>query len=249
MYFKDYAVQAGKNILVRFPKKIGLSLAFLKDFRRFKKSADRRFSIRFADAYPCLTDKIKTTPFDAHYTYHPAWAARKVQLIRPAVHVDISSILSFCTIVSAFLPVKFYDYRPAMLNLSNLQAASQDLTQLTFDDSSIESLSCMHTVEHIGLGRYGDPIDTQGDIKAMNELKRVVKKGGHLLFVTPVGRPKIEFNAHRVYSYEQILEAFHPFTLQDFSMVTDAGEFIENCNPSLVSQQAYGCGCFWFKNQ
>lgn len=248
MYLKEYAVRAGKNVLVRFPQKIGRSLAFLNEFRRFKRLADDRFRIRFADVHPCLTDKIKRTPFDAHYTYHPAWAARKLQVIRPAVHVDISSILSFCTVASAFLPVRFYDYRPATLNLSDLETGFQDLTRLSFEDGSIESLSCMHTVEHIGLGRYGDAIDPQGDLKAMSELKRVIRPNGDLLFVTPVGRPKIEFNAHRIYSYEHILESFRPFTLKEFSMVTDTGKFIENCNPSLVAQQDYGCGCFWLKN-
>ena len=82
---------------------------------------------------------------------------------------------------------------------------SADLTQLHFESESIESLSCLHTVEHIGLGRYGDPIDYDGDLKAIRELKRVVVKGGSILFVVPVGKPKIIFNAHRIYSYEQII--------------------------------------------
>jgi hypothetical protein len=105
----------------------------------------------------------------------------------------------------------------------------------------------MHTIEHIGLGRYGDELDAYGDIKAINELKRVLKPGGDLLFVTPVGKPKIEFNGHRIYSFEQIMEYFSPLTLTNFSMVPDKGGLIENADPALVSQQSYGCGCFWFK--
>lgn len=247
MYLKHYIIKTGKDILVRFPQKIARSFEYLGEFRKFKALSDGRFTIYAKDAYPCLTDKIKTTPFDHHYTYHPAWAARKIKEINPPEHVDISSILSFCTIVSAFVPVRFYDYRPAELQLSDLFSGSADLKQLSFPDGSIESLSCMHTVEHIGLGRYGDELDPQGDLKAISELKRVLKPGGHLLFVTPVGRPKIEFNGQRIYSFEQIVSYFAPFSLQEFSLVPDKGGFIEKANPSLVAEQAYGCGCFWFK--
>lgn len=247
MYLKQYFIKTGKDILVRFPKKIGRTFEYLGEFKKFKSLSDGRFSILMKDAYPCLTDKIKTTPFDQHYTYHPAWAARKLKEISPAEHVDISSILSFSTIVSAFIPTRFYDYRPALVNLSNFVADAQDLTALTFDDNSIDSISCMHTVEHIGLGRYGDALDPKGDLKAIEELKRVTKQGGSVLFVTPVGRPRIEFNGHRIYSYEQIIEYFQPLQLNEFALIPDEGGLIENADPALVKKQYYGCGCFWFK--
>lgn len=247
MYLKDTAIQTGKNILIRFPKKILRSLQFINEFRRFQSLSDGRFPIKARDIYPCLTDKIKYTPFDQHYTYHPAWAARKLAQINPKEHVDISSILSFGTIVSAFVPVRFYDYRPADLHLSNLVSESADLKQLHFESDSIESLSCMHTIEHIGLGRYGDELDPQGDLKAIAELKRVLKKGGHLLFVTPVGQPRIEYNAHRIYSFGQIVSYFSPLHLHEFSLIPDAGGLLENADHNLVKEQHYGCGCFWFK--
>jgi hypothetical protein len=108
----------------------------------------------------------------------------------------------------------------------------------------------MHVIEHIGLGRYGDPIDPDGDIKSINELKRVVAPGGSVLFVVPVGRPKIEFNAHRIYSYEQIIGYFSGMELKEFSLVPDnyvETGLIVNADPSLVQHQTWGCGCFWFK--
>jgi len=247
MYLKQYFIKTGKDILVRFPKKIGRIFEYLGELKKFKSLSDGRFSVFLKDVYPCLTDKIKTTPFDQHYTYHPAWAARKLKEISPREHVDISSILSFSTIVSAFIPTRFYDYRPALLQLSNYSSDAQDLTGLTFPDNSIESLSCMHTVEHIGLGRYGDTLDPKGDLKAIQELKRVTSFGGHILFVTPVGRPRIEFNGHRIYSYEQIIEYFQPLQLREFSLIPDKGGLIENAAPTLVREQNYGCGCFWFK--
>jgi len=226
--------------------KILKSPFIVPDYLRFKKKQNNRFAVKFLDFYPCLKDKTIKTGFDAHYVYHTAWAARKVKEINPTVHTDISSSLFFSGIVSAFVPVDFYDYRPAELNLSNLKSGHADLTNLNFPDDSLNSLSCMHTIEHVGLGRYGDPVDPEGDLKAISELKRVLAKGGSLLFVVPVGKPKIEFNAHRIYSYEQVLESFKDLKLKEFTLITDEGKYIENANKELVREQKYGCGCFWF---
>ena len=229
--------------LIRF-----VSVPFIiADYIKFRKKADKRFKLSPRDFYPCLRDKTFKTGFDAHYIYHTSWAARKVKEINPARHTDISSSLYFSGIVSAFIPVDFYDYRPADLNLSNLTSAADDLTKLSFADNSLKSLSCMHTVEHIGLGRYGDPLDPAGDLKAIGELKRVLAQGGSLLFVVPVGYPvRIEYNAHRVYSFEMIREYFKELSLKEFALIDDAGKFIENADPETVKAQRYGCGCFWF---
>lgn len=229
--------------LIRF---IGSPFIFT-DYLKFRRQDNQRFKLSPRDFYPCLRDKTFKTGFDAHYVYHTSWAARKVKEINPAVWTDISSSLYFSGIVSAFLPVDFYDYRPADLTLSNLKSSTIDLTKLAFSDNSLSSISCMHTVEHIGLGRYGDPIDPVGDLKAINELKRVLAPAGSLLFVVPVGQPKIEYNAHRIYSYEMIKDYFKGLVLIEFSLIDDLGHFIENANPEAVKSQKYGCGCFWFK--
>lgn len=247
MFLKNSVIQLGKDLLIRFPKRIGRLLEYQSELKRFKKHNDGRFKVAVKDIYPCLTDKIKQTPFDQHYTYHPAWAARILAQTRPDMHLDFSSILSFGSIISAFIPVKFYDYRPANLQLSNWDSGFADLTNLPIESDSQPSISCMHTVEHIGLGRYGDPIDPTGDLKAIKELKRIVKPGGDLLFVTPVGKPRIEFNAHRIYSYEQVISYFQPLQLMEFSLIPDSGGMTRNAPPSLVATQNYGCGCFWFK--
>jgi len=247
MFLKDYTVQLAKDILIRFPKKVIRFFEFAGELSNYRKNNDGRFSIPVKDIYPCLGDKLPKTPFDHHYTYHPAWAARILAKTKPAYHVDFSSIISFGSIVSAFIPVRFYDYRPAELHLSNWHSGFADLKKLDFESNSEPSVSCMHTIEHIGLGRYGDDLDPQGDLKAIAELKRIVRPGGNLLFVTPVGRARIEFNAHRIYSFDQIVKYFSPLQLIEFSLVPDAGGFIENADPELVKQQEYGCGCFWFK--
>ncbi len=226
--------------------------AFLEQMNQFRASAAKtksRFPLREEDIYACLHDNTSYTPFDRHYVFHVAWACRTVKKVNPKVHIDFSSSLYFCTTVSAFVPTKFYDFRPAKLNLAGLDSLQGDLTKISFPDNSVESLSCLHTIEHVGLGRYGDPIDYDGDVKAINELKRVVKPGGSLLFVTPVGQPRIQYNAHRIYAFEQVKELFSGFELREFSLVPDSDEvggLIQDADPGLVAQQKYGCGCFWF---
>lgn len=226
---------------------------FTKEFRQFSdlaKKSDERFPLSWEDKYPCLDDRTSDTPFDRHYIYHPAWAARILKQTNPDYHVDISSTLNFCAIVSAFIRVEFYDYRPANLALPGLTSGSADLTSLHFADNSIGSLSCMHTIEHIGLGRYGDPLDYDGDLKAISELKRVVRGGGDLLFVVPIGKPRIMFNAHRIYSYDQVLDYFKGFELMEFSLIPEYeadGGLLIHANKEMADKETYGCGCFWFR--
>lgn len=247
MYLKNRSIQIAKNLLIRLPKSVIRFAGFLGEFNEFKSKSDGRFEIHARDIYPCLTDKLRTTPFDQHYTYHPAWAARILAKTLPREHVDFSSILYFGTMLSAFIPVKFYDYRPAEIHLSGWEGRFGDLCHLEIEDAAFDSVSCMHTVEHIGLGRYGDPIDPSGDAKAINELMRITKTGGNILFVTPVGKQRIEFNAHRIYSYQSVIDLFHQCRLEEFSLIPDAGGIVEHADPALVAQQEYGCGCFWFK--
>ena len=205
----------------------------------------------WAERYPILKERTATTSFDRHYVYHCGWAARVVAGLRPSYHVDISSHVYFNTLVSAFVPIRFYDYRPAEIKMSNLTSEAADLCGLPFGDRSVASLSCMHVVEHVGLGRYGDPLDPEGDLRAMGELKRVLAEGGSLLFVVPIaGEPRIMFNAHRIYSYHQVIEAFDGLSLEQFAMVPDKpsdGGLIYGPAESLIDKQRYACGCFWFK--
>jgi SAM-dependent methyltransferase len=222
---------------------------FLEFARLAQADGDGRFPLEWDRRFPCLDDATATTGFDRHYVYHPAWAARVVAERAPALHVDISSTLHFASQLSAFVPTAYFDYRPADLRLDNLVSGAVDLTALPWDDGSVDSLSCMHTVEHIGLGRYGDPLDPAGDRKSAAELARVLAPGGSLLFVAPVGAPQIMFNAHRIYAYEQVLELFPSLTLREFALIPEHGRdggLIRNADPALVASQRYGCGCFHF---
>lgn len=224
---------------------------FRKEFQAFlalSTDKQKRFDIRWDDRYPCLGDRTSSHKFDRHYVYHTAWAARVLASNKPDCHIDISSNIYFNAIVSAFVPVKFYDYRPADIFLSNLEAGQANLLALPFSDESINSLSCMHVIEHIGLGRYGDTLDPDGDIVSASELARVLSPGGQLLFVVPVGSPRLLFNAHRIYAYRQVLDLFPSLQLKEFSLIPDnSGRgLIENAVESEADKQRFGCGCFWF---
>jgi hypothetical protein len=224
----------------------------LDEFKLMAGEAQQRFLFLKEDYHPCLNENTANTDFDRHYIYHPAWAARIVKGVNPDFHVDISSTLHFSTILSAFIPVKFYDYRPAKLELDNLTSEKADLMALDFPANSIQSLSCLHTIEHIGLGRYGDKLDYDGDLKAVSELSRVVSSGGNLLFVTPVGATaRIQFNAHRIYTKQSVIDMFsaHGLKLKEFSLIPEHeadGGCIQDPDEELLARQRYACGCFWF---
>lgn len=235
--------QIAKKI-IRYAKSPFILFSYLTFF----KQKSGRFNVSLFDLYPCIRDKTIKTGFDRHYVYHTAWAARKVKAIAPEFHTDISSILFFSGIISPFVPVKFYDYRPAELVLENFESHKADLMALPFADNSVQSLSCMHVVEHVGLGRYGDPIDADGDLKSIKELSRVLAVGGSLLFVVPIGAvAKIEFNAHRIFTLPQIKEYFSDLELKEFTLIPEhSGEMIVHATEEDVAKESYACGCFWF---
>jgi len=113
--------------IILFPKyliqKSYFFFLFAREFKRFKKISrlgQNRFHISWNDRFPFLNEKTPVTYFDTQYIYHTAWAARILSRILPASHVVISSTLYFSSIISSFITVQFYDYRPANLQLHNL---------------------------------------------------------------------------------------------------------------------------------
>jgi SAM-dependent methyltransferase len=200
-------------------------------------------------SYPCLTDDANKTSFDTHYVYHVAWALRKCREINPEYHVDLSSSINFVSSVSSFLKTKFYEFQPSIIQLSNLELYQSDITSHDFDIGVHQCISCMHVVEHLGLGRYGDILDANGDIKAINNIKKSLAPGGHLLFVVPVGKPSIYFNAHRVYSPHSIIKYFSDFNLNELYFIQGNDNEFPLLDPDFnhILNYSYGCGCFHFQ--
>jgi hypothetical protein len=143
--------------------------------------------------------------------------------------------------------VEFIDIRPIQTNLRELIPRSGSILALDYQDNSVQSLSCLHVIEHIGLGRYGDTLDAQGSIKAANELERVLLPGGRLYLSLPIGRERVCFNAHRVHSPFSVLNMFRELTLVEFSWVDDDGKFHEQASCDDAREQDYACGMFLFE--
>lgn len=231
-------------------QRIGQYYAYLRDYYHFSglyAKTDRRLPFRYKDRNPRIAEKNQVAGFDRHYLYHTAWAARIVARRKPARHVDISSNLYFSALVSAFVPVELYEFSPPELQLDNLSIRQGTLSKLPFADQGVDSISCMHVVEHIGLGRYGDALDPDGDRKAIAELMRVVAPGGMLLFVVPVGRPRICFNAHRMYGFFDIPAYFDELRLVESALIPNNARYGGLLkNPDRDQAETAGCGCYWF---
>ena len=222
--------------------------AFTEQFSQFKEQSclDGRFEPKQTDWFPCLNDDTPETGFDPHYVLHTSWAARVLAKTKPKVHVSFGDSLYFVGIASAFTSVTFCDIRKSGLPFRDIKENSADLTDLPSSWSgTLESISCMHVLEHIGLGRYGDALDASGDHKAAAELARVLAPGGQLLMVVPMeDPPRVRFNAHRLYSYSQVMDLFPDLSLQEFTLITNEGQFFENADPCLLEGRKYSCGCF-----
>jgi SAM-dependent methyltransferase len=225
--------------------------AFSEQFSQFKEQSclDGRFEPKQTDWLPFLNDDTPETGFDPHYVLHTSWAARVLAKTKPKVHVSFGDSLYFVGIASSFVPMTFCDIRESRLPFRDIEENRADLTSLPPSWSgTLPSVSCMHVLEHIGLGRYGDALDAGGDRKAAAELARVLAPGGQLLVVVPMEvPPRVCFNAHRLYSYSQVMDLFPSLSLQEFTLITNEGQFFENADPCLLEGRKYSCGCFRYK--
>jgi SAM-dependent methyltransferase len=222
--------------------------SFTEHFSQFKEQSrvDGRFEPKQTDWFPCLNDATSETGFDPHYVLHTSWAARALAKTKPQVHVSFGDSLYFVGIVSAFTSMTFCDIRESRLPFRDIAEDHADLTSLPASwTGTLPSISCMHVLEHIGLGRYGDALDASGDRKAAAELARVLAPGGQLLMVVPMeDPPRVCFNAHRLYSYSQVMDLFPDLSLLEFTLITNDGQFFENADRCLLEGRKYSCGCF-----
>lgn len=234
--------------LLRLPR-------FFAEFFKFKISSQQStgpFVVmpRLSDCFPCLHDRTKATPFDGHYFYQGAWLGRRLKEARfSGKHVDVGSSIMSISVLSAFVDTIFVDYRPLQVHLDNLHCIAGDISALPFATNSIESVSCLHVIEHIGLGRYGDPLDPLGHIKAASELQRIVKPGGRLYITTPVGNERVCFNGHRIFNPISFCSMFPEMDLASFSFVDDRLDFHTDGRPEDARTLDYGCGLFEFRKK
>ena len=237
-----------KRPLIRSKILSGLSKypGYIRDMFKYSRMEGAE-KIKIFDSYPCLFDKTNKTKVDSHYFYQGLWAFQNIYEHKPQFHVDVGSSVNYIGFLTAITKVIFVDIRPLdVSNVDNLECVKGNILEMPYEDNSIESLSCLHVAEHIGLGRYGDQLDPLGTKKAASELSRCLAKGGNLYFSLPVGKPRLCFNAHRIHSPQQILEYFKDLKLVELSGVDDNKRFFRNIDISILQQSRYGCGIFWF---
>lgn len=224
---------------------IGLYKRYLSDWSKYKRLSGSE-PLDFLNSYPCLFDRTTTSPFDSHYFYQDIWAFKLIQSSNTPRHVDIGSRVILIGMLTAITQTVFIDIRPLLVTLNNFQSQPASILAIPFRDNSVESLSCLHVAEHIGLGRYGDLLNPEGTKMATRELVRVLAPGGKLYFSGPVGRPRLCFNAHRIHSPSQIMNYFQDLELIQFSGIDDSGRFREIMNPDDLANADYACGLFYF---
>jgi SAM-dependent methyltransferase len=216
---------------------------YLRDWRSYSRLPGAE-DLSLRNAYPCLHDRLPSTPVDAHYFYQDWWASSRIVDSKAETHVDVGSLVSFVGLLAASVKVMFVDVRPLVVHLPNLHPVQGDILALPFGTGAIRSISCLHVAEHIGLGRYGDNLNPAGTRQACAELARVLAPGGNLYFSVPVGVPRICFNAHRVHSPEQILEYLRDLSLADFACVDDRGVLHAHAQTVDFGRADYACGLF-----
>lgn len=198
------------------------------------------------EAFPQVHDRTLTTAVDAHYVHQGPWVARYLAARHPSVHVDVGSSIGYLGFFSTLAPTMFVDIRPPDVRIPGLALIAGSLMKLPFRTASVPSLSCLHVLEHVGLGRYGDPIDAHGTSAAAQELVRVLSDDGDLYVSLPVGRAKTYFNAHRVHDPGAVRDLFAPLTLREHAAVLDNGHLVIEPSLRLVANQHYACGFYRF---
>ena len=197
---------------------------------------------------PVLNDFNLSAKFEPHYLYQGTWIGEKLNQTRPSKHYDFGSDIRLISSLCHHHKIIFNDIFLPNLNIDELTEVKNDLYNLNYANNVLESISCLHVLEHVGLGRYGDEVNLDGHILAINELKRVLKKNGNLFISTPVGKSCIYFNAHRVFSYDEFLELFSDLELVSFEYLCDNPRGIEKKYlKSEISNNVYGCGFFLFR--
>jgi SAM-dependent methyltransferase len=217
---------------------------YVRDRRRYVEMSANQLD-RYDDN-PQLRDWTATSPFDPHYTHQDAWAAREIHRFAPPEHVDVGSRVTFVIGLAAFVPTTFVDLRPLAVEIPNLTTVAGSVLTMPYESGELTSLSCLHVAEHVGLGRYGDPLDPHGTERAAAELARVLAPGGRLWFSLPVGRSRTNFNAHRVHDPRAIPAMFEDLALEAFAAVDDSGAFRTELAPVDVAACEWACGLYRF---
>ena len=173
---------------------------------------------------------------------------------QPRRHIDVGSrVDGFVAHLATFRAVEAIDVRPLTSTTPNIQFLCADLMSELPKSliGATDSLSCLHAIEHFGLGRYGDPLNFEGHLRGLSNLRQMLEPQGVLYLSTPISRrQRIEFNAHRVFRLPYLMNLFAgSFDLLSFAFVGDDGQLRTDADPvgddgRNTFNLNYGCGIF-----
>ncbi|BCM88570.1 hypothetical protein IAD21_00403 [Abditibacteriota bacterium] len=225
------------RLMLRVPR----YLRQLRAYRRMElRKTGRLTPLRL---YPCLNDDQETQSGYGYYFYQDCWAARQVFRENPLWMVDVGSTVLLVGILSQFAPCTSVDIRPIESNLEGLTVEAGSVLELPFKDGEVPLLTTMCVIEHIGLGRYGDPLNPTGTKDAVAEIARVIAPGGVVVYSVPVGREVNEFNANRRFRYAHAQQFFKGWEMVDSVLLTPHPEAFSSEQQVLALKEPVACFC------
>lgn len=222
---------------------------YVADRKNFQEVAGESLDeFHWGHELPILTEKHEASGGFGAYLLQDLVVARWIREDSPTKHFDVGSrIDGFVTNVAAFRRIEVIDIRPAPGQIPGVIFHQSDVMTQTPPkwSESLPSLSCLHTIEHFGLGRYGDPLDPRGYQKGIARLKDMVEPGGMLYLSTPIGPQRIEFNAHRIFSAATLLEWFKDgWDIEKFAVIDDNAKIqVEVAITASGIAENFGCQC------
>jgi hypothetical protein len=221
---------------------------FFRDYRAFKNArAEWQSDFQMGKLYPCLDDRFDESGLaSGHYFHGDLLVARRVFDRQPKLHADVGSrIDGFVAHVAAFRPIDVFDIRPLKSEVENINFKVGDFTKAVDKEllGHYDSVSCLHALEHFGLGRYGDGLDFHGHLKGFQAISSLIAREGVFYLSVPMGPQRIEFNAHRIFSLAYLRQMCEPlFMIERFSYVDDAGQLFEDVPfASSAADRNYDC--------
>lgn len=236
------------------PKKLYRSLTgiprYLRDLSHFKTNYQGRIEL-----VPCLHDWSEEAGVTAdEYFRQDLLVAKFVFASNPKKHVDIGSrIDGFVAHVASFRDLEIFDVRPITSTIPGVTFKQANLMNPVSEmDNYCDSLSCLHALEHFGLGRYGDPIDPHGFESGLRNMTKLLRSAGTFYLSVPIGMDRVEFNANRVFDPRIIvnLATKNGLKLSVFNVVYPGGivKTVEatEANLTLLANTRYALGIFTF---
>lgn len=222
---------------------------FVSEFAHF---ATKARSINFVLAPTLLDFKDESGSAKGHYFWQDLLAARWIYEIKPDKHLDVGSrIDGFVAHLLTFMQVDVLDVRPMNSRIVGLRTtlgnAQERLDKII---GSYDSVSSLHSIEHFGLGRYGDPIDPEGHIKGLINISETVSRNGTLIVSFPIGKPRVHFNAQRIVHPEWPVKILQDFDLIEFVLIPWTDDPVLGLQPKEVDVSIKGnCGLYKFKRK